>query len=74
LVKRFIICFWLIAAYAVVFAHSVVPHHHHEQNDHGEADHHHDDEDHHDDDSDNLSHSFELFQHQAQPVISLSPA
>jgi hypothetical protein len=55
-----------MAAYAVVFAHSVVPHHH-EQKEHAAAEHHHHHhhhgEDHHDDSSD-TGDKFQFFQHQ----------
>jgi hypothetical protein len=62
--KRFFIVFWLMAAYAVVFAHSVVPHHH-EQEEHAAVahHHHHHDEDHHDDTPD-AGDKFQFFQHQ----------
>jgi hypothetical protein len=69
LIKRFFILFWLISAYAIVFAHSVVPHHH-EQKNAAETlgHHHHDTDDHHAEDHDeeagDTHNTFHLFQHQ----------
>lgn len=70
LIKRFFILFWLISAYAVVFAHSVVPHHHAQQDPaetshhhhHDTSDHHHGED--HDQDDPDSHNNFHLFQHQ----------
>jgi hypothetical protein len=52
-----------MAAYAVVFAHSVVPHHHDQEDHAAAAHHHHHGEDHHDDSPDS-GDKFQFFQHQ----------
>jgi hypothetical protein len=76
LTKRFFILFWLIAAYAVVFAHSAVPHQHHEEQAQTEAahHHHHDDRDQHDDSAQDPSNPFHHFQHQGATADCFVPS
>jgi hypothetical protein len=70
LAKRIFILFWLFAAYAVVFAHSAIPHVHEEEHkaqadhQHNGAGHHHHEKEHPDEDSDDHAGNFHLYQHQ----------
>ncbi len=63
LVKKRIISSLLLCAFAVLFAHSIIPHHHHEE---ANTEHHYGshDEDHDDIDHDFLGQAFSHFQHE----------
>lgn len=59
MIKRISITLLFFAAFAVITAHSVIPHHHHE--DETKTEHH--DKDQHDDDDNGLGNLFSHFQH-----------
>lgn len=65
--KRFISSF-LLCAFAILFAHTIIPHHHHEEADTEQHNSHHGD-DHDDIDHDFLGHAFSYFEHEKEGSI-----
>jgi hypothetical protein len=65
MLKKYFILSFLLIAYTIVLAHSIIPHHHHDEDhemEQSSAHHDHDgDNDHHDDSG--LSHDFENYHH-----------
>jgi len=71
--KRFISSI-LLCAFAVLFAHSIIPHHHHEQAMAAHQGSHHDDDDHDDLDNNFLAQAFSHFQHESNGGITYQAA
>jgi hypothetical protein len=74
-VKKRVISLFFLFVFAILFAHSVIPHHHHEEDPTAvhHHDHHHDD-DHNDVDDNFLSHVFSFFQHDGDSTIIYDPS
>jgi hypothetical protein len=73
LAKKRLISSFLLCAFAVLFAHSIIPHHHHEEAtfmQHGD----HDDDDHNDIDHNFLGKAFSHFQHESGSTITYETA
>ena len=73
LAKQRFISSILLCAFAVIFAHSIIPHHHHEEATFTHHSDHHDD-DHDDLDNNYLGHLFSHFQHESNNGITYQTA